>query len=109
MVCLILKVKIKVGGVECMHTHIPILSSTAVAVRCEVCMTNDNQQIIYQPLPIWMEFKVVDWSKVTFHPPNLFLQHKMVEAGIKLACFGVGRCDLHCFLPTTQNDLKACK
>ena len=60
---------------------------------------------IHTPLPIWVKFEAVDWSKVTFDPPNLLLEHQVVEPSVKLPCLCVRGGDLHRLLTSSQDNL----
>lgn len=64
-----------------------------------------NGLMIYIPLAVWVKLETVNGPKVTFDPPNLLLEHQMVEPGIKFPCLGVRCGDLHSLLPPAQHHL----
>ena len=64
-----------------------------------------NGLTIYIPLAVWVKLETVNGPKVTFDPPNLLLEHQMVEPGVKFPCLGVRCCDLHSLLPPAQHHL----
>lgn len=66
-----------------------------------VCIANGNTL----PFAIWMKCCTVDWTEMTFDPPEFLLKHEVVEPGIKFANFGGRGGDIHGFLTTTQHHL----
>lgn len=58
-----------------------------------------NGLMIYVPLAVWVKLETVNGPKVTFDPPNLLLEHQMVEPGVKFPGLGVRCGDLHSLLP----------
>ena len=61
--------------------------------------------MIYIPLAVWVKLETVNGSKVTFDPPNLLLEHQMIEPGVKFPCLSVRCGDLHSLLPPAQHHL----
>lgn len=83
--------------VQRLHTLNPL----NITIFNTVCIANENAL----PFAVWMKCCTVDWTEMTFDPPEFLLKHEVVEPGIKFSDFGGRGGDIHGLLTTTQYHL----
>ena len=81
-----LKLEVKVGRVEVVHTHVTVLTTGAVALASGV------------------DCDVVERTEVTAHTADLLLENLVVEARFEFTLARRSGCDVHSSLSTSENN-----